>query len=96
MRLFSFLSPVSFASLIFSNLLYLSSSTSDGLTDLVTWDPYSLTVNGARVFLYGAEFHYQRLPIPELWLDVFQKFRASGFNAIRCVYNIPRLRDFLS
>ena len=58
-------------------------ATDDGLTDLVAWDSYSLNVNGSRVFLYSAEFHYQRLPIPELWLDVFQKFRASGFNAIR-------------
>ena len=58
-------------------------ATTDGLTDLVTWDEYSLTVNSSRVFIYSAEFHYQRLPIPELWLDVFQKFRANGFNAIR-------------
>lgn len=26
--------------------------------------------------------HYQRLPLPELWLDVFQKLRANGFQAI--------------
>ena len=58
-------------------------ATTDGLTDLVEWDPYSLTVNGSRLFIWAGEFHYQRLPVPELWLDVFQKFRASGFNAIR-------------
>lgn len=58
-------------------------ATTDGLTDLVAWDKYSLTVDSSRVYIYSAEFHYQRLPIPELWLDVFQKFRSSGFNAIR-------------
>lgn len=55
----------------------------NNLTDMVAWDPYSLYVNGERVFLYSGEFHYQRLPVPELWLDVFQKFKANGFNSIR-------------
>ena len=78
MQFFSF--PSVFAvSLLFFNLVL---GTSNGLTDLVTWDPYSLSVNGKRVFIFSAEFHYQRLPVPELWLDVFQKFRAEGFNAI--------------
>ncbi|PNS14573.1 hypothetical protein CAC42_2630 [Sphaceloma murrayae] len=54
----------------------------NNLTDLVAWDPYSLYVNGERVFIYSGEFHYQRLPVPELWLDVFQKFKANGFNTI--------------
>jgi hypothetical protein len=34
-----------------SALLWTSTATSDNLTDLVTWDPYSLTVNGSRVFV---------------------------------------------
>ena len=34
-----------------SALLWTSNATSDNLTDLVTWDPYSLTVNGSRVFI---------------------------------------------
>ncbi|KAF2223274.1 glycoside hydrolase superfamily [Elsinoe ampelina] len=54
----------------------------NNLTDLVAWDPYSLYVQGERVFIYSGEFHYQRLPVPELWLDVFQKFKANGFNTI--------------
>jgi beta-galactosidase len=28
-----------------------AAATSDGLTDLVTWDKYSLTVNGSRVYI---------------------------------------------
>jgi beta-galactosidase len=48
----------------------------------VTWDKYSLSVNGERLFVFSGEFHYQRLPVPELWLDVFEKLKANGFNAV--------------
>ncbi|EED15311.1 beta-galactosidase, putative [Talaromyces stipitatus ATCC 10500] len=48
----------------------------------VTWDKYSLSINGERLFVFAGEFHYLRLPVPELWLDVFQKLKANGFNAI--------------
>ncbi|PYH32129.1 glycoside hydrolase family 35 protein [Aspergillus neoniger CBS 115656] len=48
----------------------------------VTWDEYSLIVNGERVFINAAEFHYQRLPVPEMWLDVLQKLKTNGFNTI--------------
>ena len=58
-------------------------ATDDGLTDKVSWDKYSLMVNGERIFIFAGEFHYQRLPVPELWLDVFQKFKANGLNAVR-------------
>ena len=34
-----------------SAVLWTTNATSDNLTDLVTWDPYSLTVNGNRVFI---------------------------------------------
>lgn len=56
--------------------------TDDGKTTAVTWDKYSLSVNGKRLFVFSGEFHYQRLPVPELWLDVFQKLKANGFNAV--------------
>ncbi|KAL9115333.1 MAG: hypothetical protein Q9227_000654 [Pyrenula ochraceoflavens] len=67
---------------VFWFIISLCNASDDGLTTEVTWDPYSLSVSGERVFIYSAEFHYQRLPVPELWLDVFQKFKANGFNAI--------------
>ena len=57
----------------------------DGLTTDVTWDRYSLTVNGSRVFIFSGEFHYERVPVPELWLDIFEKFKANGLNAVRYV-----------
>ena len=54
----------------------------NGLQDVVTWDSGSLLINGERILIMSGEFHYQRLPVPELWLDVFQKFKANGMNAI--------------
>lgn len=39
-------------------------------------------VYGKRVFVFGAEFHPFRLPVPDLWLDVFQKIKALGFNVV--------------
>lgn len=53
-----------------------------GKTDLVEWDRSSLYINGERVYVFAGEFHYPRLPVPELWLDIFQKLRATGFNAV--------------
>ncbi|KAI9704628.1 MAG: hypothetical protein M1820_005376 [Bogoriella megaspora] len=57
-------------------------ASDDGLTDVVSWDKYSLLVNGKRVFINAGEFHYPRLPVPELWMDVLQKFKANGLNAV--------------
>ena len=31
---------------------------------------------------YSGEFHPFRLPVPGLWLDVFQKIRALGYNGV--------------
>ena len=69
--------------LLFYLFAFLARATDDGLTKLVAWDKYSLQVQGKRVFIFSGEFHYQRLPVPELWLDVFQKFKANGLNAVR-------------
>ena len=55
---------------------------STGLTDAVTWDPHSLSIQGQRVFILSAEFHPWRLPNPDMWADIFQKIRANGFNTV--------------
>lgn len=77
MRFFAVLSLLAWS---FSSCLV--NATSNNKTTDVTWDPYSLSVKGERVFIFSGEFHYMRLPVPEMWLDVFQKLRASGFNAV--------------
>lgn len=48
----------------------------------VAWDSHSLFIRGERQFLYSGEFHPFRLPVPGLWLDVFQKIKALGFNGV--------------
>lgn len=57
-------------------------ATDNGLQTVVEWDNGSLQVNGERVIVMSGEFHYARLPVPELWLDIFQKFRANGMNTV--------------
>lgn len=43
---------------------------------------YSLIVKGDRVLFYSGEFHPFRLPVPGLWLDIFQKIKALGYNGV--------------
>lgn len=51
-------------------------------SSVVTWDEYSLKIDGERVLIFSGEFHYARLPVPELWQDVLEKYKANGLNAI--------------
>jgi beta-galactosidase GanA len=32
--------------------------------------------------IFSGEFHPYRLPVPSLWLDVFQKIKALGYNCV--------------
>lgn len=52
------------------------------LIQQVTYDEHSLKVYGERIFIFAGEFHPYRLPVPDLWLDVFQKVKSLGFNTI--------------
>lgn len=56
---------------------------------IVAWDEYSLLINGERVFIFSGEFHYERLPVPELWRDVLEKYKSNGLNAVS-VCMLPR------
>ncbi|KAI0435132.1 glycoside hydrolase family 35 protein [Xylaria sp. FL1042] len=57
------------------------------LQDLVTWDENSLFVRGERIMFYSGEFHPWRLPVPGLWLDIFQKIKALGYNGVSFYVN---------
>jgi hypothetical protein len=48
----------------------------------VSWDRYSLLIDGRREMIFGGEFHPFRLPSPGLWRDVLQKIKASGLNTV--------------
>jgi beta-galactosidase GanA len=58
-----------------------ATAATTGPAHTVTFDGYSFKVDGQRVYLWSGEFHYFRLPSPDLWLDIFQKMKAAGFNA---------------
>ncbi|KAL7947203.1 glycoside hydrolase family 35 protein [Trichoderma barbatum] len=50
--------------------------------NIVTWDEYSLFVHGERVMIFSGEVHPFRLPVPSLYLDLFEKIKALGFNTV--------------
>jgi beta-galactosidase GanA len=60
----------------------------------VTYDDYSFLLDGRRTYLWAGEFHYYRLPSPDLWRDVLTKMKAGGFNAVSLyfdwAYHSPR------
>ncbi|MFC1404100.1 MULTISPECIES: beta-galactosidase [Streptacidiphilus] len=53
----------------------------------VSYDGYSLMIDGKRTYVWSGEFHYSRLPSPSLWLDVLQKMKAAGFNAVSIYFD---------
>ncbi|KAL7795886.1 glycoside hydrolase family 35 protein [Trichoderma ceciliae] len=62
--------------------IVLDSSKGELLQNIVTWDEYSLFVHGERVMIFSGEVHPFRLPVPSLYLDLFQKIKALGFNTV--------------
>jgi hypothetical protein len=48
----------------------------------ISYDSYSLKIDGKRIFLYSGEIHPYHLPSPSLWRDVLEKIKAAGFNGI--------------
>ncbi|KAK1216295.1 hypothetical protein PQX77_021082 [Marasmius sp. AFHP31] len=45
----------------------------------VTFDQHSILLDGKRHLLFSGEFHPVRLPAPELWRDILQKFKVGSF-----------------
>ncbi|KAJ3574796.1 hypothetical protein NP233_g1522 [Leucocoprinus birnbaumii] len=85
-RLFSFL--LTFGTQLAVNAYNLSPRTNDGYTSQVQWDGYSFSIQTPdqstprRIFVQSGEYHPWRLPVPELWPDIFQKTKAAGLNGI--------------
>src|SRR4051812_44080696 len=70
-----------------AGLLTASASPAVAATHTVTFDRCSLSVDGQRTMLWSGEFHPYRLPSPDLWRDVLQKMKASGFNAVSVYFD---------
>jgi hypothetical protein len=64
-----------------------TTNISQTISHTVSYDSYSLIVDGHRVFLYSGEIHPFRLPSPSLWLDLLQKIKAAGFTGISCYFD---------
>src|SRR5690348_7518124 len=58
-----------------------------GKPHTVTWDPYSLMIDGQRTVIWSGEFHPFRLPSPSLWRDVLEKMKAEGYNAVSLYFD---------
>ncbi|KAJ7283442.1 glycoside hydrolase family 35 protein [Mycena rebaudengoi] len=58
----------------------------NGLQDIVTWDEYSLLINGERLAIFSGEVHPYRMPVQTLHLDVLQKVKSLGFNAVSAYF----------
>jgi beta-galactosidase GanA len=56
-------------------------------THQIGWDRYSLTIDGKRTFVWSGEFHPFRLPSPSEWLDVLEKMKAEGYNAVSLYFD---------
>jgi beta-galactosidase GanA len=64
-----------------------TASADDTTPHTVTFDKYSLMLDGQRTFIWSGEFHYWRLPSPDLWRDVLQKMKAEGYNAVSVYFD---------
>ena len=56
-------------------------------THTIAYDRYSFSLDGQRVWLWSAEFHYFRLPNPDLWRDQLEKLKAAGFNTVSLYFS---------
>lgn len=53
----------------------------------VGFDARSLLIDGKRTLIWSGEIHAFRLPSPDLWRDVLQKMKASGFNTVALYFD---------
>jgi beta-galactosidase GanA len=53
----------------------------------VSYDARSLMIDGKRTIIWSSEMHAFRLPSPDLWRDVLQKMKASGFNTVALYFD---------
>ena len=53
----------------------------------ITFDKYSLIIDGKRVFIKSGAFHYFRTPGEQMARDRFIKMKAGGYNAVDIYFN---------
>ncbi len=58
-----------------------------GQPQQVSYDQYSMSIGGQRVYVTAGEFDPWRTPSPSLWLDDLQKMKADGYNAVTVYFD---------
>ena len=58
-----------------------------GVPHTITFDKYSLMIDGKRVFIWSGEFDAFRLPSPSLWRDILEKMKSNGYNAVTIYFD---------
>jgi len=53
----------------------------------ITFDKYSLMVDGKRIFIKSGAFHYFRTPGVKMARDRFQKMKSGGYNTVDIYFN---------
>ncbi len=53
----------------------------------ISFDKYSLIIDGKRVFIKSGAFHYFRTPGEEMARDRFLKMKAGGYNTVDIYFN---------
>ena len=53
----------------------------------ITYDRYSMMLDGRREFIRSGAMHYFRLPSPDLWRDRLYKLKAAGYNTVDLYFN---------
>ena len=62
-------------------------TVSGGVPHTVTFDKYSLMIDGQRTFIQSGEFDAFRLPSPSLWRDILEKMKSNGYNAVTIYFD---------
>lgn len=71
-----------FSVLVDDQKLLSAATAPKGKPKAISWDQYSMKVDGKRIVVWSGEIHPFRLPNPSLWRDVIQKMKAMGFNGV--------------
>jgi beta-galactosidase GanA len=75
------------ALLVAAGLCAAPAATAEPPKHQVTFDKYSLMLDGRRQVVWSGEFHPFRLPSPDLWRDVLQKMKATGYTAVSIYFD---------
>ncbi|MGZ3498912.1 MAG: beta-galactosidase, partial [Vulcanimicrobiaceae bacterium] len=72
---------------LFIALILCTTSNATPQRHIVTYDSRSLLIDGKHAYIWSGEFHYWRLPSPDLWRDVLEKMHAAGYNAVSIYFD---------